>query len=547
VFELANSSLVIDVREPGSEPATSAVDLSTLVEEVTESPKGNHETSEINTPAPPPEPDLNDVRDRLVEQLTRAADQGLLRLSDTPPPPSEPDPAPAELEETVEHELNEINEAPPSHNPTVEIHTAFEWRDQPTRSARSPCGFPEPITAGAEQTRYNEFISARAELYGEFDAIDEQKLDKTIKLALGLGYGAEAAALLSRHSGLLQFAEALQDMARLVDGREIGTGLMIYAECSGSAGLWARLSSTDGELVARYASRDLETLESFPPDYRMLMAELMAGHFLELSQTASAQRALDLALRTGISPSRELQLIEAMVALKRRDLTMARQQLIELSVMSDLVSLKARTHLVELDVAEGTSVDPAAELDLAAIAFQLRGTPLGREAIRLLASIRALDGELSHSLQLLTESIAREPDMAPIWRRVAADLVEGTPADRPDYARAVLHYADLLPDGVSGDGARLAAAEGLLSLGLPSDAVELAKPAVDRGSEAAAELTLRAINNLQRNGISPAPELAQGPAPVVPSVTLATAAQMIENGRELRLTATRLLNTEPQP
>ena len=548
VFPQVDRNLVIDIRDTGSEPAVEASDLS-QAETVTDD-----SASRMFPPEPPatPEifsqPDLNDVRDRLVEQLTRAADQGLLKLSEDAPNTQdvveEPVPEP-EPEREPEEAIEDVVVPELASTPNVDIRTAF---DTPTRDypANDPgCNAPVPQTFATLQEQYSSYVSNRTALYGEFDALNERILSDTIEQAIGLGLGAESLAILGRHKGILGAEATYTDLARIIDGMEPGIALLTHVECPGPLGLWARLANDEAFLARRHVDGDLATLGTFPPEHRILIAQRLAEKWLELSLLASAQRALDFANRSGIPASREMQLAASRIALRRRDVQTARTGFEALAAGTDLVGHHARAHLIEIELNDDISVDREAELDLAATAFQMRGTTLGRKAIRLLASIRARDGALSQSLQLLTASADREPEMAEIWRRVAADLIESTAPGNPDYARAVLHHANFLPEGVAGDAARISAARGLLTLGLPSDAIEMASPAHLRGNDAASEIIASA------NRVTPRPEPARPNATelaprVEEPVTLAAARDLLESGGSLRSATLELLQSSAQ-
>ncbi|WP_185802809.1 hypothetical protein [Pontivivens nitratireducens] len=541
VFPQVDRNLVIDIRDTGSEPAVEASDLSQAVTVTDDSASRMFPPEPPATPEIFSQPDLNDVRERLVEQLTRAADQGLLKLSEDAPNTQDvvEEPAP-EPEREPEAPLEDVGVPELASTPNVDIRTAF---DTPTRDypADDPgCNAPVPQTFATLQEQYSTYVSNRTTLYGEFDALNERALRDTIEQAIGLGLGAESLAILVHHKGILRAEATYTDMARIVDGMEPGIALLTHVECPGALGLWARLANDEAFLARRHVDGDLATLGTFPPEHRILIAQRVAEKWLELSLLASAQRALDFANRSGIPASREMQLTASRIAQRRRDVQTARTGFEALAAGTDLVGHHARAHLIEIELNDDITVDRGAELDLAATAFQMRGTPLGRKAIRLLASIRARDGALSQSLQLLTASADREPEMAEIWRRVAADLIESTAPGNPDYARAVLHHANFLPEGVAGDAARISAARGLLTLGLPSDAIEMASPAHLRGNDSASEIIASA------NRVTPRPEPTRPNATelaprVEDPVTLAAARDLLESGGSLRSATLELL------
>ncbi|SOH94386.1 hypothetical protein SAMN06273572_10484 [Monaibacterium marinum] len=535
VFSLENRVLVIDIRDPNSAPVTQAIDLAAPpAEQVAQDESTEPAPTEM---AAPPVPNLDTIRDRLVEQLTRAADQGLLSLSDTPPEPED-------IESMLPEALEISEPAPeiiptgdtPEVEPRIDIRTAFERPQNYTPPSRSECTLPTPITEGTAVDRYNEYIKVRGGLYREFDTIDRVQLRRTVLLAIGLGLGTEAQLHLEMHGELLPNRDVLWYMAGIVDGRRSGASLPRLSSCDGASGFWSRLTDDRAHIAALYAAEDLETLAEIPPEFRVLMAEHAAEHWLELSMPATAQRAFELAQRTGIPLSAQMQLISAKISQMDGNYDRAERQFNHLAGNSGIAGLQARIGLVEIGLTKNEPIARAAELDLAATAFQMRGTELGRTAIRLLASIRARSGNLSSSLHLLTTSAQREPEMAEIWQHVAAELIIETTVDSPDYARAVLNYADFLPAGSAGDSARIAAAQGLDQLGLPTDADWIAPPTANRAPVPAEE-------SLETT-------LPQAPAATDSADTptsLASAQQLIEAGRALRLSTVELISAVGEP
>ena len=542
-FALDARALVVDIRDPDSTPATRAADLSPGPADQ-DPPVPGSDPPEAEAPdgpgaregTGPEQPDMTALRDRLVEQITRAADQGLLRFSETEGPA--PPPLPGEAPPGAQPEPMQPP-GPRGPVPQISIRTAFDTRGPGPAPVAEHCRLDPAVDAGSDEARHVQYRSLMSSLYGEFDTLSAETLSLSVRLGLGLGLGSEVRQLLREKGAVLGDAALQDDIARLLDGLPTGGALAALADCPGRAGLWGRLARAERDLSLRHADADLLTLSELGPHHRMRVAEIAARVWLGLDMGATAQGAIDLARRTGLPPPRELELLAARIAMARGQRDAALAMLAHLEGGADLVAFSARLDRIGSALSEGGDVGGQDALDLASIAHMLRGLPEGAQAIRLLARAHAARGDLTHSLALIVETAGRDPDRLDIWRRVAGDLVIATPPREPDYARAVIEHAGFLPAGPLGDPARVAAARGLLELGLPSDAVELAAPAAGRGHREAIVILRLAAGE---SAAAPAPREVEGPPPADTSrLGLADARRLAAAGEALRLEITEIL------
>ncbi|WP_316014961.1 hypothetical protein [Roseobacter sp. HKCCA0434] len=460
VTSIDDKVLVIDVRDGGSAAVFPGPDLV----EIHEEQAGNPDVTDAGPQAEVPDVqnatgagEDERVRAALIEQL-RAAQ----RRSDI-----------------VLREDLSASPHPPPRVPDVLLEPRPDIARRGSTAPRSPreqgaCGVP----LGEEEVRPAEDQPHRVGAATE----------ETVIYLLAWGLGAEAEAMIRAASPPLGKASVYLAIARLLDDRPAGPALIPYEDCDGAIGVWARIARTDPR------GKDVEILASFASDYRRMVAPYLADSFLQANVPDQVAPVVALAARDGVEPSDLLRFLQGRAARALGEDARARRIWLGLSAEGGLTGALAQLELAELALAEGDVLSDGAQLDLAALAFELRGTRHGRHAVELLARHHAARGALTASLDILKARMERDDVAADVYRQVALELIRITPADHADFARAVLRHADLIPVGGSGDATRLSAASGLIQLGLPTAARELLAPQLSR-SDARAQTLLSSVEH----------------------------------------------------
>ncbi|QPH53189.1 hypothetical protein [Pontivivens ytuae] len=498
-FALDDRHLVIDVRDPQAAPAVERPDL--LQDD---NPEQAEPLTSANADAPdpmeeiaPPAADLDAARQSLIRELTRAADQGLLDFVE------EPGRAAVSQQSSLEEpsgsadvaDLEAAMDALRS-DQQIRVRTAY---DGPSPVPQDPpsCGPPSIALFSDDppEAEYGDVIELRASLLGEFDRPDPDVLRALIERYIIMSFGTEARSLLAAYPDVLPERDLYADMALIAEGETVTSGpLASLAQCPGIAGVWGRTAAGPGALVSdETTEKQLEALGTLPSDARALLGGALAEVLMDDDNIETAAEVLALVRRSGQPLSPRMAFVAARLALENGDVSEGETALLALTDATGTVSAEAIALLTQRQLDRGEEIRQSLRLDLQAAAFMLRGSPLGERLIGLIAREHAARGDLHIALQAIRDSVVREPERAAFWSDVTAALIIETEPDTPNFARALTEFADLLPLDERGDRARRSGAAGLISLGLPSPALDLLGPALGRRDAAARVLAARAL------------------------------------------------------
>ncbi|OYX24613.1 MAG: hypothetical protein B7Z10_08905 [Rhodobacterales bacterium 32-66-7] len=237
VFETAFAALPeVDPLAPGFQPSGyDWIDLARTAPDAGES-------DPVTLPLATGSVSLDPLRDELLEQISRGATEGVVDME----LPGRPADVPAHDGGDLPWARIRIGELP-----------GLAIRDPDAKEGTLPpdgltCA-PDDVLAlaewGADRPALELLVEARADLYGEFDALDVKAVLRAVRLHLYLGFGAEAgqyADLLTGEtlSGEEEAALNLyRSMARLIDGEtDPETPFATMLGCDGPAAFWAALA-----------------------------------------------------------------------------------------------------------------------------------------------------------------------------------------------------------------------------------------------------------------------------------------------------------------
>ncbi|MEL6680228.1 MAG: hypothetical protein AAFQ51_16110, partial [Pseudomonadota bacterium] len=236
-----------------------------------------------------------------------------------------------------------------------------------------------------------------------------------------------------------------------------------------------------------------------------------------------ADQLFALAARAGAQDSPDMRLVEGQLLSGDARHTEAEEIFGDVAAQNVKVAPRALYLLIQSLNTRGAPVPEALLAQAKSTAWLLRqdsaGPPLLLETVRADAGANNLDA----ALRTIAEEIRITPDRAQMYRLVAAELVaqaDPTAVSPADYSAAVLTNLRALPEDISGDVARRAAAAALLDLALPDTALAVLTPAMARRAPDVLLLAARA-------------HLASGRA----HVALQLAADLGSEARELRAEA----------
>lgn len=493
------------------------------------------------------------ARQRLLEQLTRAADQGLLEFDgDHPKQPggivpsartSEAKKAAAAssketseeaepVEETAEAEPAREETPPAAAAPTelaVRARTATDYDFEPGRAdtfappAECPetatLALPAPLADGAAFSART--AAERAEIVDDFGAPVPDAISRLARHYIAHGFGAEARYMLSLLDGegaptdprarfkLRKERALLEDMARIVDGDPPASDgrLREVAACGGVAGLWAEAGGVvRGAWAVEpvYAEALANSYDDAPAWLRVALGPRLIESRVTLGDLDTAQRFADILARTpgADGPSRDLALARLLAA--RGDEPGARGLL---NGLADLRSPETRLALLAMAETYDASAPPPPEFAdrLSEAAWLAEGDPLaGRLKLAEVRMILLSDGAPAALDAVRMAMTRRGADRAVltdaghgVLETLATDSrrdpeAAASPPDRLALARAVSAYAPFISTARDGDRARASAADALTRLGLATLALDVLSSVDERRNPALAAAAERA-------------------------------------------------------
>ncbi len=429
------------------------------------------------------------ARNSLLQQLTLAADQGLLDLNRPIPEILQ---AVETVHEVVPEEPPEVFEELKDENQVL-IQTAITRDALAARGRRIPqndhCPSPEDLDIaswGSGEGFFDELSSARQRLLREFDEPDFSEVERLVRTYLRYGFGAEARSYLLEGGQNIAQHSLLLDLAAGVDGQTVQAGgpLSQAIDCDDVAGLWA--------LVGTYPAVDthigdkpsiIEAFAELPPDIRRLVGPRLASAFLDRGLEATARQVADILERAPGDHGTEHKLVIGNLMQVEGSASEAGEAYQTLAEDNSLVATDALIELATLGLTQDQSPPRHLLMDLGASAKIWRGTQKGGELRRLEALWLAKQGREADAIDLLVAEIQRDPMNAEILQETAEKILSVLSVSENlenSYAEIVHTYIEFIPEDEEADKLRLEIAAKLLLAGLPDYAIEILHPTLQR-------------------------------------------------------------------
>ena len=499
---------------------------------------------------------ITEAQRRLLEQLARAADQGLVQFRDPGGPddprtekeeqahaasgdpaggtPPVPDPHAAADPRTPgsgrqpadgtdrEEEANAAGGAElPEPQPQVQLDARTVWdrdrRPPPHRAVTCPDDAlldPEPWRRSAQF--YDRMGELRAKMMLEFDKPDPRAALDLAWLQVGYGFGAEARQTLDQFVPAVREAALLRDIALLVDDAAPieGGPLSQGDDCPGRAGMW-RLAA--GMTPDPAALRDPAWRDSVLDAFAELPIRLRRRAGPPLVETLTALGELDFAdavrLRLDRAPGDHgapWRLALGRLALARGEVEQGETLLRNVSLTDGPEAAEAMLALADSLLGRRDTLPEDLIEDIALKAFEHQGTELGRRLLVAEILGRAGRDQLGEALQVIETELfaggARGADLEAAMRAIL-ERARASDVGEYAYASAIMRHRDLLRDPEVFDPARIRVAREMTGIGLANVGIELLAPALARGggearlaaaaAEVALDLPLDTLNRLE--------------------------------------------------
>ncbi len=500
------------------EPSTAVRQPPRLVEPAVEPPK-NTEISQdinsgignfldINTTRPDTAPDsemllrIQEAQDQLLQQLTRAADQGLLDF------------VPPDIPEQAE-EIPEIPEAPPAvQEPAVlnpELLQQLSVRTAYDNAAENDLAaivneFAKPhclandifdMAGWAGELEFSEQVAVfRSNIYGEFDRVAKGEIENLAKLYLAHGLGVEAISTLESLSEMPENGPVLMDMAQIVD-RQVwlaGGPVSKGENCGGDHEMWFLAGSTAPAEVFE-TQPIIEAFSRYPIEIRLLIGPSLANALLDAGAFYAANQILEIIRRAAVPETTPMQMVSANLLISDDRQEDADQLYQKVAEAQESESPEAVIALARSAIARDSGIVQTLLTDLQAVAFEQRDTEVGTQARLWEIRVDARINGLASALNMVAEdSVTASGNPESLAKVTVEILVEAVAAQQGNlaYVQAILEHQHLLSDAEFADPARIQVANQLVLLGLPNIALDILTPTLTRDNPAAQQSAARA-------------------------------------------------------
>ena len=375
--------------------------------------------------------DVEAARARLMEQLLRAADAGIVKLdkkAETPdaPLPKEGDAVAPEADTARpdEPEGKAETEDPAIVEETVKAVTSAVRGKMPME-AEAPD--PEISCLSRDLLEFQDVRGAvafskrlgalRRSLLGEFDQPDPKTSIELSKFYIAVKAREEASLIAKSEVNDPIISAVLVDIADLVDGRAVGPNShLLVPDCGPQQALWrafALATTGDDAGAIRAADRSERALEHMPAALREVisarlgMAATRIGAWRKAKHfDAMAQRSANVA----IGRSADALILSAEMKLWDDDHEAARDLLRTARERDGELGKRALVRLGEVALASGKLADLDTSWlrkDLGILAYQERGRDLGQKAFELEVKLLDRAGEREQAISLLNYGVTR--------------------------------------------------------------------------------------------------------------------------------------------
>jgi hypothetical protein len=446
------------------------------------------EITEEGQPGAPDAATIESARRRLLEQLTRAAEEGFLTFAPDKEPPQPED------SESAEDDSDRRLDA------RTALDIAQGDMDGSKKETEQPANCMTDARFDAEMWARDapadlQIGLSRSALVREFDAPDARAVLAYARMLVRFGFGYEARAALLAFADTVAPPPELLDMAAVIDGDapDAEGPLRQGVGCEGLHGAWALAASAlagDLDASAIEATALDDPMTRLPPNLRAAIAVPLAEAALAAGRIETASHVVTLAARSEPPPpdgDARVILLAARVDAARGDWRRAEAAIAPLIDDASPAGAEAMIRMVEFRLARGAAPPPGLADNMEAMAFSLGSSTLGRRLLAAAAQARAKGEGLALALSALKD-LSRRGAAPGAAAAAARDMVVDyapSPDESVAYAEAILDHLDLIGDGPESDRARIAAARRFTELGVGGLAEELLAPPLSRDDPAA--------------------------------------------------------------
>lgn len=355
---------------------------------------------------------VNASESRLLQQIGRAANQGLVDIAVADRPESEGGRS-LELLGRSDRPLNPLDNI--SVTSAIDRETGLVAERNPKDSTNDHC-LPDRRIAiqnwGSDEPFADQLGPMRAALVREFDDINPAGVRALAKLYLYFGFGAEARAMLTMlpaEAAASKKQSMLLAMADLLDGEDLGINHPFSGQqgCDGAAAFWAALA--DGN-IRKTANTDAiqQTFAKMPVHLRVNFGPELSSLFAKAGNLHVAEAILRSVSRTGMEYVPEIHLAEAAIAELEGDTELVAEKLTEEVAERTESAPSALIDLINLSYEERKALSPDVPELTASYELESRENELGTRLRHAGVVSLALTGQFSQAFEELPQVSKRD-------------------------------------------------------------------------------------------------------------------------------------------
>ncbi|MCB4456287.1 hypothetical protein [Leisingera sp. McT4-56] len=419
---------------------------------------------------------VNESEQRLLQQIGRAASQGLLNVAEEGLADAGRaaglDPLGA-----ADRPLNPL--AHISVTSAIDRETGLVAASSGNRGEASHC-LPDRDVAiqswGNESPFADQLAPLRSALVHEFDGVNPASVYALARLYLYFSFGAEARSIMTilpPEQRNEQEVALLGTMALLMDGTALPVNHALSGQqgCESDSAFWGALA--DG-VIKKSANTDAiqQTFSKLPPHLRVHFGPKISTMFADAGEHHVAEAVLRSVDRTGVEDVPEINLAEAAIAELEGDTEKMAEELTSEVAERTGNAPAALIDLVALSVKERKALSPDVPDLIASYELEHRDTELGAELRRAHVASLALMGEFHGAFRELNSVSDRD---GPKARAAALEPLMLLLAERADDVTFLQYALVFSAQATPAEAAPVAAqvARRLLNLGFARQAQDL--------------------------------------------------------------------------
>ena len=366
-----------------------------------------------------PDPRAIDMRDRLLRDLSRSIAAGAVKPVAQLPAPKAPEPASRPVVLPLD--------LPARESVQLRVRPAGAAPDLALTASGQACISDDRLELAAwgdGRDPADQLVKAQADLLGEFDRPDQERLVALAKLYLNLGFGAEARSLIRLWGQGAPDAVLLDSLGILVDGKSGAPAFAGMLGCDTAAALWSFLAQdrlAAGTDINRAAV--LRTFSALPLNLRRLLGPAVSERFLGLGDTEGARAIGDSIGRASGPHGDAVSMIDARLDLADGLAETAEGKLQSIVAEDGATAALALAALIESRISRGEVPDAAQVLALKAMLQERMSSPGAVILRRALAKGQVLTGAADRAFHDQTANdAALYPELWELLARHGASL-----------------------------------------------------------------------------------------------------------------------------